>query len=377
MYSRLLYISYKWGLTKDGVYSSKSGYRFFETLQNIVQPQRGLPPIEKKLWSSIWKIKAPSKLKHFLWKVLAGALAVKDRLRSRGIQLDTTCAVCSSASESICHLLFNCPLAQEVWERSNIKIPRGGFSRSSVFLNVYHLLIVNGKNGNEVQSKSFIWIMWQIWKGRNELVFERRQTNPISILSKAIEDANIWFAVNTTEEVERVNHSCASGQVLKWSPPPIGYFKCNIGIAWERPNAYSGAAWILRDHNGKTIMHSRRSFSGVQSQMEAELLGFKFAVESMISTHQCGVILESHYQLVREAMLFPQRYVLVHGLVDSIHMMLTDLDGWQCVHVVEELNKPASEIAQSVINENRLSSYIARGGPHWLQLRLCAEATST
>ncbi|KAF2559970.1 hypothetical protein F2Q68_00013314 [Brassica cretica] len=165
--------SYKWGLTKDGVYSSKSGYRFFETLQNIVQPQRGLPPIEKKLWSSIWKIKAPSKLKHFLWKVLAGALAVKDRLRSRGIQLDTTCA------------------------------------------------------------------------------------------------------------------------------------------------------------------------------------------------------------LVREAMLFPQRYVLVHGLVDSIHMMLTDLDGWQCVHVMEERNKPASEIAQSVINENRLSSYIARGGPRWLQLRLCAEATST
>ncbi|KAH0851231.1 hypothetical protein HID58_094899 [Brassica napus] len=150
-----------------------------------------------------------------------------------------------------------------------------------------------------------------------------------------------------------------------------------MGIAWERPNAYSGAAWILRDHNGKTIMHSRRSFSGVQSQMEAELLGFKFAVESMISTHQCGVILESHYQLVREAMLFPQRYVLVHGLVDSIHMMLTDLDGWQCVHVVEERNKPASEIAQSVINENRLSSYIARGGPRWLQLRLCAEATST
>ncbi|KAF3502360.1 hypothetical protein F2Q69_00040656 [Brassica cretica] len=183
--------------------------------------------------------------------------------------------------------------------------------------------------------------------------------------------------INTTEEVERVNHSCASGQVLKWSPPPIGYFKCNIGIAWERPNAYSGAAWILRDHNGKTIMHSRRSFSGVQSQMEAELLGFKFAVESMISTHQCGVILESHYQLVREAMLFPQRYVLVHGLVDSIHMMLTDLDGWQCVHVMEERNKPASEIAQSVINENRLSSYIARGGPRWLQLRLCAEATST
>lgn len=49
---------------------------------------------------------------------------------------------------------------------------------------------------------------------------------------------------------------------------------------------------------GMTIMHSRSSFSGVQSQMEAELLGLKFAVESMVSTRQCGVILESHYLLV-------------------------------------------------------------------------------
>ena len=49
---------------------------------------------------------------------------------------------------------------------------------------------------------------------------------------------------------------------------------------------------------GMTIMHSRSSFSGVQSQMEAELLGLKFVVESMVSTRQCGVILESHYLLV-------------------------------------------------------------------------------
>lgn len=289
---------YKWGLTKDGSYSSQSGYRFIETLQNIDQPQQGLPPIEKKLWSSIWKIKVPSKLKHFLWKVLAGALAVKGTLRSRGIQLDTTCAVCASATESICHLLFHCPVAQEVWARSTIKLPQGGFSRSSVFLNIYHLLIVNDKKGNEAQNNSFIWILWQICKGRNELIFARTQTSPVSILSKALEEASIWFAVNTTERVESDNRSGRLTTPLKWSPPPVGSLKCNVGIAWERPNGYNGASWILRDHNGMTIMHSRSSFSGVQSQMEAELLGLKFAVESMVSTRQCGVILESHYLLV-------------------------------------------------------------------------------
>ncbi|KAG5375245.1 hypothetical protein IGI04_039841 [Brassica rapa subsp. trilocularis] len=73
-------------------------------------------------------------------------------------------------------------------------------------------------------------------------------------------------------------------------------------------------------------------------------------------------------------MLHPQRYTLVQGLVDSIHELLLYLDGWQCVHVMESRNQPALEIAQSVIKENRVSSYIARGGPRWLQERLSAKA---
>ncbi|KAH0895209.1 hypothetical protein HID58_057638, partial [Brassica napus] len=134
--------------------------------------------------------------------------------------------------------------------RSTIKLPQGGFSRSSVFLNIYHLLIVNDKKGNEAQNNSFIWIMWQICKGRNELIFARTQTSPVSILSKALEEASIWFAVNTTERVESDNRSGRLTTPLKWSPPPVGSLKCNVGIAWERPNGYNGASWILRDHMG-------------------------------------------------------------------------------------------------------------------------------
>lgn len=289
--------------------------------------------------------------------------------------MDTLCSVCSSDTESICHLLFHCPVAKEVWDRSNIKLPHGGFSRSSVFLNVYHLLFVNGQKGMELQNNSWVWVLWQIWKGRNELVFQKVRSNPILILSKTLEEASIWLEVNTPAKVVSVTQSSDIRTLPKWSPPPFGGLKCNFGVAWEKPNDYSGAAWILRDHNGTTLLHGRRSFSGVQSQMEAELLGLKFAVESMISTRQSGVILESHYQLVREAMLSPQRHDTVRGLANSIHELLVYLYGWQCVHVVASRNKPASDIATSVVKDRRLSSYIARGGPRWLQACLAVEAT--
>lgn len=90
--------SYKWGLSKDGCYTTKSGYRLLDMIQDLNSPNLPVvPPVEKKLWSLIWKIKAPPKLKHFLWRVLSGALAVKERLHSRNIQIDTTCLQCSKA----------------------------------------------------------------------------------------------------------------------------------------------------------------------------------------------------------------------------------------------------------------------------------------
>ena len=51
------------------------------------------PPLERQLWSNLWKTKAPPKLKHFLWRVNSGALAVKARLQTRGIQVNPVCSV--------------------------------------------------------------------------------------------------------------------------------------------------------------------------------------------------------------------------------------------------------------------------------------------
>lgn len=61
-----------WGFTKHGAYTSKSGYSFLETLDNYNNPPAtSTPPVEKQLWRAIWKTKAPTKLKHFLWKTLS------------------------------------------------------------------------------------------------------------------------------------------------------------------------------------------------------------------------------------------------------------------------------------------------------------------
>lgn len=58
----------------------------------------------------------------------------------------------------------------------------------------------------------------------------------------------------------------------EWSAPSRGFVKCNIGMRWSKKKMEVGAAWVLSDSRGTTLLHSRRSFSGVWSKDEAYFL---------------------------------------------------------------------------------------------------------
>jgi hypothetical protein len=53
-----------WDEEKDGLYSVRSGYR-----RIIKERDRGGGPRRVEDWCSIWKIKAPPKAKHMLWRI--------------------------------------------------------------------------------------------------------------------------------------------------------------------------------------------------------------------------------------------------------------------------------------------------------------------
>ena len=56
-----------WGFSRNGVYDSQSGYTLLHLLQTVENPVAApsLPPIEKRLWSNLWKVKIMPKIRHF------------------------------------------------------------------------------------------------------------------------------------------------------------------------------------------------------------------------------------------------------------------------------------------------------------------------
>lgn len=235
-----------WGLAPNGKYDSRSGYKLLDSLSAIrSDAPNTLPPLEKQLWRKLWKSKTSPKLCHFMWRVLSGPLAVKSQLRSRGLPLDTTCPVCHQDSETICHMLFHCPIAKEVWQASNVPLPPGGWSPNSVFLNIHYLISCSQKQSiGESVRLAFPWILWQIWKARNKFCFER--VIPVSsvVVSTAMDEAVLWLKLHGHLGESSITPQTDHGVAVIWEKPPPSYLKCNIGSSWCLSSLRGGASWI-------------------------------------------------------------------------------------------------------------------------------------
>ncbi|KAF3596365.1 hypothetical protein DY000_02023871 [Brassica cretica] len=293
-----------WGLSKNGLYTSKSGYALMEIIEEINTPQvESIPPVEKKLWSSLWKTKTTPKLRHFLWRILSGALAVKERLRSRGIQLNVTCSSCNNGGEDIGHVLFHCPFAKEVWSLSSIPMPPSGVWSRSVFLNLLHLINC-GKRRSQAPETGLVfpWILWQIWKARNAFCFEHIRLDPVVVLDKALVEAEVWRELQAPA-AQRSSQVLVAQDARQWKRPPTGWVKCNFASSWLDPTSVCGGAWIVRDSYGKVIFHSRRSLPPLPNPVEADLLSLLWTLEDMANLRVDKAIFESSSPYLREAFL--------------------------------------------------------------------------
>lgn len=157
--------SFCWSGTNNGLYSVKSGYDLMsrKTHQNLYREAEENPSLNP-LFDRVWNLQTAPKIKVFLWKDLKGAIAVEDRLRTRGIHVDDGCLMCGEETETINHIMFQCPLARQIWALSLLPFPKNVFG-NSIYANVNHLLHISQNLLIPHQLRIVSpWIIWTLWK---------------------------------------------------------------------------------------------------------------------------------------------------------------------------------------------------------------------
>ena len=80
-----------WPLIADGAYSVWSAYHFLASAKANNSPSSSIGIELQSVWKKIWKIRAPNKVKHFIWCASKDSLLTKQNLQTRLVPIDETC----------------------------------------------------------------------------------------------------------------------------------------------------------------------------------------------------------------------------------------------------------------------------------------------
>ncbi|XP_010489824.1 PREDICTED: uncharacterized protein LOC104767503 [Camelina sativa] len=364
-----------WKHNKSGEYSVKSGY----WLASLSINSQALKDVEAQpslngLKAEVWSIQTAPKIKIFLWKVLSGALPVANLLRRRGIEGDELCRVCGEAEETINHILFTCTYARQIWALSDYPSPNSGFQNGSVFSNVYHLLTNRNNLRWPADTKSKIheevddWFQAQIKDSGENL-----ETLSPSLNKTTTEDGEL-LVKDSGENPETLSPSLnqtttEDGELLvSWSRPQESWVKCNVGCSWSKGKLIAGGAWIVRNDEGIVLMHSRRAFSNTRDKDEGVFRVLEWAMESMLSHRFINVIFAIQDKTLVGAVNRPKAWPSFRFQSMELRRILGRISGWCLEHELEQANRGAGLIAQSITRDLRMQSYVAVSYPQWLSL---------
>ncbi|GMI97004.1 hypothetical protein like AT4G29090 [Hibiscus trionum] len=254
-----------WCGEKSGSYSVRSGYR-------MLLPLSPNPPQNDSLFRVIWNSNCPSKMNIQCWKFIRNFVPTKINLCVRKVASDPTCVKCLQASEDIIHVLCECVLAKQVWDRISIKEPTNA-TDLSLHDWLTEVFIINEQH----RIQEIIITLYALWFARNKFVFE-------------------GIAMKTEEIITYVRGYCLDLCALKsslapanatssvcWSPPSPPFVKINVDARFNATTKSAQVGVLIRDSEGlilgakaAKLNHTSSSFA---TEAEAVVHGVRLALD--------------------------------------------------------------------------------------------------
>ncbi|XP_010513002.1 PREDICTED: uncharacterized protein LOC104788940 [Camelina sativa] len=318
--------SYIWSGTKHGMYTVKSGYWKALSLDRDddapVAPLKSNPDIA----AQIWRLNITPKLQHFLWRLASHAIGVADNLRRRNINVYPYCSRCCMSFESSDHTFFFCPQVIPIWRLIGIPTTLIGDPHITIEDKLRYLFQLHQDNTiGLIHRYAPFWLMWRIWKSRNDLVFNYRLIEITDIAKNALTDTEEWLNCMVTEEQPSAGQStgqqCPRPRRIQWKKPNDGWVKCNYDVSHYEGDRHSGLGWLIRNTNGIFLDGGMGKYQGRATIEEAECTALIWAIQSAWGLGYRSVEFEGDNEVVN-------KIINNHGSYSRLQHYLETIRGW-------------------------------------------------
>uniref|UniRef100_A0A0A8YCP8 Reverse transcriptase zinc-binding domain-containing protein n=1 Tax=Arundo donax TaxID=35708 RepID=A0A0A8YCP8_ARUDO len=189
-------------LTESGSYTSKSAYNAFF-----------LGSIKFAPWRT-WKTWALLRCKFFIWLAINNRCWTADRLAKRNLPHPAACPLCDQA-ESIQHILVSCVFARQVWtiilQRLDLLsiAPQATARRFSTWWSSAARGVP--KEMRKGLNSLIILVVWELWKHRNDIVFNGATPSISGLLQTVANECALWCMAGASSLSELLMRSLPPG----------------------------------------------------------------------------------------------------------------------------------------------------------------------
>ena len=117
-----------------------------------------------------------------------------------------------------------------------------------------------------------IGILWRIWKSRNILTFQHRNTQWWRVLEQARVETQEWSkARNVCTSTQNTNRGLmVTPRAGRWTKPRQGWYKCNFDASFTSTTTQCKMGWVIRGAYGEYRGAGHAKGNTVSSPLEAE-----------------------------------------------------------------------------------------------------------
>ena len=179
-----------WMENKAHTFTVRTAYQVALRLKQPNRAEHSSVLAQGNTWKKIWKL--PPKGRNFLWRGCSGCLPKMQNLHKKRVRIDEHCELCDHQTETVSHVLWECPLARNVWA-----LFKGSIQKCSNEPIDFLLLFQKMQQRlSLLELEKWATTTWMIWHARNKVYFEWVQLHPKVIFESALK----WL-----EEYQRLN----------------------------------------------------------------------------------------------------------------------------------------------------------------------------
>lgn len=209
----------------------------------------------------------------------------------------------------------------------------------------------------------FPWLLWRLWKARNDLCFSNISVEAHQIVDRTARDAEEWISGNSEQSPQPAP---VSQRNVKWIPPPPGTFKCNIDAAWDDHREHCGVGWFLRDDKGQVRWYGAKVYPKLLSCLEAEAAALVWAMNCVDNLGFKEVLFESDSKFLIQAVCKPKEWPRLTTYTTKILLTPRRFLQPSYCFMGRQANIFAGSIAKSVTSCPIYYAKLDCSIPHWL-----------